>query len=64
MNYLFLLETILIDILFVCHRYWFEEYENAVAQNREPKLWKALFRAYWLQYMPGSLYIVTISAAR
>lgn len=39
-------------------RYWLEEYRKAKQENREPKLWKAMLRAYWLSYIPGVVYIL------
>ncbi|CAH0600504.1 unnamed protein product [Chrysodeixis includens] len=45
-------------------RYWLEEVERASRENREPSLWSALRRAYWLQYMPSAIYVLIISTAR
>ncbi|CAH0699047.1 unnamed protein product [Spodoptera exigua] len=45
-------------------RYWFEEVSAAERENREPSLWKALRRAYWVQYMPGAIFVLIISALR
>nr|ADH16740.1 ABC transporter family C protein ABCC2 [Heliothis virescens] len=45
-------------------RYWLQEIENATNENREPSLWKALQRAYWVSYMPGAIYVLIQSAAR
>nr|ADH16744.1 ABC transporter family C protein ABCC2 [Heliothis subflexa] len=45
-------------------RYWLQEIENATNENREPSLWKALRKAYWVSYMPGAIYILIQSAAR
>ncbi|XP_063890832.1 uncharacterized LOC110383917 [Helicoverpa armigera] len=45
-------------------RYWLAEIENATIENREPSLWKALRKAYWVSYMPGAIFIIIQSAAR
>nr|UEO57356.1 ABCC2 [Conogethes punctiferalis] len=43
---------------------WLDELDRASMENREPSLWKALVRAYWLEFMPGAIYVSLISAAR
>ncbi|CAK1599799.1 unnamed protein product [Parnassius mnemosyne] len=45
-------------------RYWLEEYENAVQNNRKPSLWKALLRTFWLAYMPGALLLLVNTTTR
>nr|UMW71136.1 ABC transporter subfamily C2 [Spodoptera frugiperda] len=45
-------------------RYWFEEVAIAEREDRDPSLWKAMRRAYWLQYMPGAIFVLLISGLR
>ncbi|XP_072936018.1 ATP-binding cassette sub-family C member 4-like [Epargyreus clarus] len=45
-------------------RYWLEEYENAQRKNRMPSMWKVLFRAYWLAYMPGAFLLLINASTR
>ncbi|CAH2099924.1 unnamed protein product [Euphydryas editha] len=45
-------------------RYWLEEYEKAIRDNRKPSLWKALTRAYWLAYLPGAILLLINTTAR
>ncbi|XP_052753897.1 ATP-binding cassette sub-family C member 4-like [Galleria mellonella] len=45
-------------------RYWLEELERSKRENRDPSLWKALKKAYWLAYMPGAIYVGLLSIAR
>ncbi|CAH0600505.1 unnamed protein product [Chrysodeixis includens] len=45
-------------------RYWLAEVERAASENREPSLWSAMRRAYWVQYMPSAIYILIITTAR
>ncbi|KAJ8734039.1 hypothetical protein PYW07_014590 [Mythimna separata] len=45
-------------------RYWLEELEDATQTGREPSLWKAMRRAYWLSYMPGAIFVLIICTAR
>ncbi|XP_026726078.1 multidrug resistance-associated protein 4-like [Trichoplusia ni] len=44
--------------------YWFEEVERALRQKRDPSLWSALWRAYWMQFMPAAIYVIIITVAR
>ncbi|XP_063373668.1 ATP-binding cassette sub-family C member 4-like [Cydia amplana] len=48
----------------ILESYWIQEYEKAKRENRKPSLWSALRRAYWLQYMPGAIYLSINAAAR
>ncbi|XP_059049333.1 ATP-binding cassette sub-family C member 4-like [Achroia grisella] len=45
-------------------RYWLEELKRAKRENREPSLWKALQRAYWLAYMPGAIFVGLLGVSR
>ncbi|XP_026726077.1 multidrug resistance-associated protein 4-like [Trichoplusia ni] len=45
-------------------KYWFEEVERALRENREPSLWSAMWRGYWLQFMPSAVLILIITTAR
>ncbi|KAL0850177.1 hypothetical protein ABMA28_012050 [Loxostege sticticalis] len=45
-------------------RAWLDELDRAARQNKEPSLGWALFRAYWLEYMPGAIYILVIVTCR
>ncbi|CAG9783021.1 unnamed protein product [Diatraea saccharalis] len=43
---------------------WLAEVELAQRESRNPSLWTALRKAYWLEYMTGAIYILTITAVR
>lgn len=49
---------------YILERYWLQEYEAAIKEKREPSLWTALRKAYWLGYMPGAIYLIIISVFR
>lgn len=59
-----ILNTLLNQILIYTHRAWLDELDRAARQNKEPSLGWALFRAYWLEYMPGAIYILVIVTCR
>ncbi|KAJ0181178.1 hypothetical protein K1T71_003263 [Dendrolimus kikuchii] len=42
-------------------RYWLEEYERAISENRKPSLWRAMCRGYWLAYMPSAFYVTIVA---
>ncbi|KAI5634883.1 ABC transporter transmembrane region domain-containing protein [Phthorimaea operculella] len=37
---------------------WLIEVENALREEREPSLWSAIIKTYWLSFMPGSIYVI------
>nr|UAX26432.1 ATP-binding cassette C subfamily [Galleria mellonella] len=45
-------------------RSWLEELERSKRENRDPSLWVVIRKAYWLAYMPGAIYVGTISVFR
>ncbi|XP_050352389.1 uncharacterized protein LOC126774816 [Nymphalis io] len=45
-------------------RYWLEEYDRALRENRKPSLVKALTKAYWLAYLPGAFLLLINATAR
>ncbi|XP_047534615.1 uncharacterized protein LOC125069235 [Vanessa atalanta] len=45
-------------------RYWLEEYDRALRENRKPSLWKAFIKAYWLAYLPGACLLLINATAR
>ncbi|XP_041973788.1 ATP-binding cassette sub-family C member 4-like [Aricia agestis] len=44
--------------------YWLDEFDRASRENREPSLSKALFRTFWLAYMPGAILLIINTTAR
>nr|QJQ50001.1 ABC transporter family C protein ABCC2 [Ostrinia furnacalis] len=45
-------------------RAWLDELNRAASKNEKPSLGWALVRAYWLEYMPGAFYVLTIVTCR
>ncbi|XP_046974021.1 uncharacterized protein LOC124540463 [Vanessa cardui] len=45
-------------------RYWLEDYDRALRENRKPSLWKALVKAYWIAYLPGAFLLLINATAR
>ncbi|KAJ2946418.1 hypothetical protein O0L34_g12457 [Tuta absoluta] len=43
---------------------WLLEYQSAIQEGREPSLWSAIVKTYWLSFMPGSIYVIIAATVR
>ncbi|KAI5646233.1 ABC transporter transmembrane region domain-containing protein [Phthorimaea operculella] len=43
---------------------WLIEVESALQEEREPSLWTAIVKTYWLSFMPGSIYVIVQCVVR
>ncbi|XP_059049414.1 ATP-binding cassette sub-family C member 4-like [Achroia grisella] len=48
----------------ILERHWLEELKRSEKEKRDPSLWKALKKAYWLSYMPGAFYVGLLGITR